>query len=506
MRFAAALAACCLIVPITLGATPNGNEARLNVLLDAIRTASGAPYGYHVTSVIAFPNKNEPHVEIRHEMQGAAGRRRTCAGELCSGIYYSGEQVQRTNVNDTALPFLGRVDPRRITLSALESYAFDAPGFRTRGGTLQLLPSLPRDGGLLRIAVCAQHGATLEALIDPVTKLLSGARDSDRNEGGLDVAFRDQRHVGSLVLPFEISYGNTVDRFETRDIDPAPLQQPSGLVPVIAGGRTTLPFVSLERPGITPVVDCTIGTIHANCLFDTGNSGLSMSLELAERLNIEALPDSFEVHGLGSYATGIVKAPALRLGGATYPPAYYAILHDMHAYGYDLVVGADVFTHARVTFDFAARTVALSDAAPSAAEGLSLEFENFVPVARIGLGDRDTRLAIDTGDESTLNLSYDYYERFPNLFHPTSSASVSGIGGASTEVLGQIDAVRVGRYVVAHQAIGATKGMHPTADGHAGSGLLSHFIATFDYEAARLELTPRPGDAAVTASSSSERP
>jgi hypothetical protein len=73
-------------------------------------------------------------------------------------------------------------------------------------------------------------------------------------------------------------------------------------------------------------------------------------------------------------------------------------------------------------------------------------------------------------------------------------------------VLGQIDAVRIGSYVVSHQAIGATKGMHPTADGHAGNGLLSHFIATFDYEHARLELTPRPGDTAVKTASSSERP
>jgi hypothetical protein len=307
-------------------------------------------------------------------------------------------------------------------------------------------------------------------------------------------------------LPFEIVDGSNVDRFTERHIEPEPLSKPAGLVPLIAGASATLPMVRMDRPSVAPVVDCTLGTVVTRCLLDTGNAGMSISLELAEQLGLEALPNAFVIHGLGSYATGVVRAPELKLGAATYPGAYYAILHDLHAYGYDVVLGADFFAHTRVALDYGARQVTLTHPGPTSGDGLALQFQGFVPVARLGLGEREALLALDTGDESTLNLSYDYFERFPTLFHPTSSASVSGIGGASTEVMGQIDTVRIGRYVVSRQSIGATKGMHPTADGHAGSGLLSHFIATFDYEHARLELTPRPGDAAVKPLSSSERP
>ena len=224
-----------------------------------------------------------------------------------------------------------------------------------------------------------------------------------------------------------------------------------------------------------------------------------MSLELAEKLKLEPQATSFDVRGVGKYVTGLVRAPDLRVGGATYPAATYVVLHDVRQYGYDVVLGADAFAHARVTIDYGAREVAFAaaggDAGPATA--LPMTFENFIPVVDVGLDATTVALAIDTGDAGTINLSYDYYERHPSLFATTGHENVAGIGGTSEEVTGDIGTIRVGRFELERQHVGATKKLAATAAGHIGAAILRHFTVTFDYAARRVELEPRPGDAAV---------
>ena len=138
-----------------------------------------------------------------------------------------------------------------------------------------------------------------------------------------------------------------------------------------------------------------------------------------------------------------MRAPALTVGTATYPSANYVVLHDLHQYGYDVVLGTDAFAHTRVTIDYGAKTVTL---APSGTESEGdLTFQNFIPVAPIRLDDVTLHLAVDTGDESAINLSYDTYEQHQSLFKVTGSAPVSGIGGASEEVTGDLKAAHFGR-------------------------------------------------------------
>ena len=223
-----------------------------------------------------------------------------------------------------------------------------------------------------------------------------------------------------------------------------------------------------------------------------------MSLELAERLGIEPSA-ALDVQGLQRYVTGVAQGPALAVGIVHLPPARYAVLVDMHRYGYDLVLGADFFAHLKATIDYGRREVELAPPDPSADDGIPVTFQNFIPVLPVKLGEADAVLALDTGDESSINLGYPYYQAHPDLFAVTGKAEVGGVGGTSEELTGHLSTVRIGNFVVARPAIGATKNLLPTAQGHVGSGFLMHFTVELDYGRAQVALTPRPGDRDVTA-------
>ena len=96
------------------------------------------------------------------------------------------------------------------------------------------------------------------------------------------------------------------------------------------------------------------------CWFDTGNSGLAMSLELAEQLNLNPV-GVFSVSGLGFYATEVVRAGPLQIGSVRFGDAEYVVLSDIHRYGYDLVLGADVFAATPLTIDYGRHTIAFTN-------------------------------------------------------------------------------------------------------------------------------------------------
>jgi hypothetical protein len=499
MRFAVATL-CCFIAGAFAPAGADESRLRLEALLARVRSAVGRPYLFHLSG-FAREGSGPERTTVVTESQGTRGLVRRCNGELCSGTYFDGADVWFTNLNGTAVP-AHPDDPRRVSLRAIESGSFSDPEFERAGGRLALRVPLRLDDGrtMQRIAVTPPGGATLEALIDPETGLVGAVRGD-----GVAVAFSDQRAVGELTLPFEISSGAKVERFEQRSIEAAPLEAPRGLVPRFTGGdRSIAPFLDTGRPTVDPVVECVLGTERVPCLFDTGNSGLSISLELAERLKLEPLPDALRVSGLGGYETGVVRGPELRIGDAVYPQAYYAVLHDIHAYGYDLVLGTDALAHALVTIDYPARKVTLEperSAAPLAS-GIALSFENFLPIAQIRLSTGEVRLAIDTGDESAINLAGAYYRLHPDAFTPETHAHVAGVGGTGDELLGTIDRFEIGGYVLKRQPIGSTNSAATTADGHLGSGALRHFAVTLDYANRRVGLRPRPGDPDVISPSS----
>jgi hypothetical protein len=177
-------------------------------------------------------------------------------------------------------------------------------------------------------------------------------------------------------------------------------------------------------------------------------------------------------------------------------------LHDLAQYGCDAILGADVFAHARITLDFGKREVQIAPSGGSDDSGIALTFENFVPVVPVSLGGATVPLQIDTGDDGTIDLAYDYYEAHQSLFTPSGETAVNGIGGNSEGVSGTIPHVRIAAFDVARQRIGATKKI--SYNGHVGTGLLDHFVVTFDYRRGLLELVPRAGDASVTSAAAAQ--
>jgi hypothetical protein len=120
-----------------------------------------------------------------------------------------------------------------------------------------------------------------------------------------------------------------------------------------------------------------------------------------------------------------------------------------------------------------------------------------MPVVGVQLGAMDVPLALDTGDEGAINISYRYYQEHPGLFEIRGRRQVAGVGGTAEQIVGEVASVRISTFELRHQPIGATQGTEPAASGHLGSGFLSHFTLTLDYPHDRLGLSARPNDPAV---------
>ncbi|MFN2527099.1 MAG: retropepsin-like aspartic protease [Candidatus Baltobacteraceae bacterium] len=487
MAFAGRAFGLSVLAVFLTGAAPK--PPSLHQLVVEMRAAAGDPYRYHITGT-AHEKDNENDVSISADFSELQFLTRRCVGTLCTGTYFDGSHLFGVNMNDTALPAVG--EPELKAVRFINSGMFLSPQFTHAGGVLRDMGMIRSEGTAYRaIAVNAPSAPPMYVLVNTQSFLVSGVRDFT---GTVSFEDRDYRRVGPLMLPFLIyQNGVAVQKYDTRSISPTAFATPRGLQPRFRAPPSAIPILQAKD---APVIPCTLAGVQTRCLIDTGNSGVSMSKELAERLGLPAVGE-FEVTGLGRYATEVVRAGPLDIGTAEFPAANYVVLHDIHPYGYDVVIGADVLANSVVTIDYAKRNVMLADHGEVADSTIALEFINFVPVVPVELGTTATLLAVDTGDESTINLSYDYYRQHTDLFHATESRSVTGVGGISIQLLGEIGLVRLGTYRVESQHIGTTQSLHATGQGHLGAGFLSHFRVVLDYARARLGLTPRSGDRAI---------
>jgi hypothetical protein len=325
----------------------------------------------------------------------------------------------------------------------------------------------------------------MRVYVDPNTSLVRYAREFGGND---TFEFRDYRRVGAFTLPFEVLHdGQLFERYDDRAAVSSAFHPPHGLLPSLHGPPSA---IAVDTKAAEPIVDCTVGGIALRCLIDTGNSGLSMSAELASRLGAPVV-GTYQVRGLGGYMTQVVRAGPLHVGNASYSDAYYVVLNDLHRYGYDVVLGADLFGATGVTLDLAAHAVTLGEPFAQHSIDVPISFQHSVPVVRVKLGNLDTDLAVDTGDESNVNLAYDYYVKHPGLFTVTSRRFVSGIGGSSVELIGEIGDVTIGGYQAGPQRIGTTWTLHGTASGHLGAAFWQQFVVGLDYANGEMHLMPR---------------
>jgi hypothetical protein len=487
MLFAAGLALLFAATPSPAGLP---RQPSLASTLDLMRAASGPVWRTRLASRSAL--SMEGAVEnVNSTAYGLGFTSFSCDGALCTGTYFDGERLFDININGTALPRGQGPDPYLRGERTVASLAFLAPDFTTRGGRVGDAGWSSIAGARLRhLVVSDTDGTPFDVFVDPANWHVRVFRDLDGDE---TFEYRDYRRIGEgITLPFLVLRdGSVLERYAQRSVASGEFTPPVGLLPA----PTAQPVSLATDPAFAvPVFACSLGGIDTTCLLDSGNSGLGISPELAKRLNAP-VAGSFLVRGLGDYHTDVIRTGPLRLGTLTFPEANYVELQEIHDFGYDVVLGADIFaastivldgTHHRVTFG--------GPALDGAGTALRVSFSDFVPVVDVTLGNLPTQLAVDTGDESTINLSYDYYLAHADLFAPTGRRAVDGVGGSTIELTGTIGSVGVGDLLLHSQPIGATQALHGTAFGHLGAGFLGNFRVTFDYARGTIRLTP-PGPA-----------
>jgi hypothetical protein len=483
MGFAARTGMLFALLLTELGASRNQNDVVR--LLERMSSAAGPVWAAHLVSVSRLTFEGAPAV-VSSESEGLRVEVRHCTGELCDGTYFDGERLFTVNLNGTTLPESPQPQPYLRSLRLVASLAFLAPSFIAHGGRFGDAGTATLNGTIYRtIVVGDPDSIPMRVYVDPNTSLVRYAREF----GGSDTfEFRDYRRVGGFTLPFEVMHdGQLFERFDDRTPVSSGFSPPHGLQASLHGAPAAIPT---DAKAIEPIVDCSVGGIALRCLIDTGNSGLSMSAELASRLGAPVV-GTYQVRGLGGYTTQVVRAGPLRIGNAVYANAYYVVLSDLRRYGYDVVLGADIFGTTQVVLDLGSHLVTLDAPLAPGSINVPISFQHSVPVVRVGLGSLDADLAVDTGDESNVNLAYDFYAKHPGLFTVTSRRFVSGIGGSSVELLGEIGDVTIGGYRAGSQRIGTTWTLHGTASGHLGAAFWEQFVVGFDYANGELHLIPR---------------
>ncbi|HLI96801.1 MAG TPA: aspartyl protease family protein [Candidatus Baltobacteraceae bacterium] len=498
MKFAARAALLCVLAASTGWAYAGWVDAQpappaapalppLSQLLTRMREINGGLWNAHMSSTSPHTVDGAPTI-LDTEAQGLRYVLSQCSGRVCLGTYFDGEHLFSVNINGTALPRSPDPEPYLRALRIIGTLDFLSPEFTQNGGRIE-------DGGWVtfdgrrcrRIYVSESNAVPMMVYVDPQNALVAGARDVD---GDATYFMRDYRRVGEFMLPYDIERdGSTVERYITRTIVAEPLQIPRGLTPSIASMPAGMP---LDPQSITPLGDCTIANVQVKCLIDSGNSAMSMSLELAEQLHLPPI-GMMHIAGLGDYATEVVRTGPLQMGNVRFGEANYVVLSDIHRYGYDLVLGADVLANTPVTIDYTRHALYFAQQTAEDAQGTTvpLNFENFVPVIDVRLADVPAALAVDTGDQSNINLAYDYYMQHSSLFRPTKSLPVSGVGGHGDELVGEIPAVQIGTLTAENQQIGTTPLLKGTANGHLGAGFLSKYRITLDYAHKILRLLPK---------------
>ncbi|MGA3037167.1 MAG: retropepsin-like aspartic protease [Vulcanimicrobiaceae bacterium] len=464
---------CLLAVVLLVGATP----VKSDLLLLAAQS-SGSPWRFHIVSRIAG-------TQTQVDEEGETVVTRRCRGVVCQGTVVNAARARVSFFwyNETPVLQSTELDPLQTTLRAIVSYAFTSPAFTANGGTVVALAQRRMgDAEVAPYAVTAPHGAELDALLDTASGLLVGVAQ------GHDAIYRyeDQRRVGPLMLPFNISRGDgTSETFEDRRVVDTPLIAPSGPPVTFARGHETL---ALEA-GILPRFPCRIENVVARCVLDTGAPGLAMSLDLADQLG-KKLVGEMELEGLGTMSSGVVRADSLTLGSMRIGPALFAILPDVGGFGADVIVGSDAIARAIVHVDPQHRTIAF-DPPGSQIEGthVPLTFDGFTPSVPIRLEGSAESFVLDTGDNASIDLSKEFARARPDLIVTKARTNIVGVGGVATRAVGHIGQVEFAGISLTNVLADVTNAPRSPAS-RVGSAFLSHFAFDLDYTELRMSVRP----------------
>jgi predicted aspartyl protease len=344
-----------------------------------------------------------------------------------------------------------------------------------------------------------------------------------RGQDTVTATLDDYRDAGGVRLPFHVVTDRTDPagrtdprqrvevRLERVALD-VPLEDAAFAMPAMTpgariaddSGTTRVPFELINNH---IYATASIDGASVRVLVDTGGLNL-LTPAAAQRLGV-ASEGKLAARGAGDQQVDLALAHAgeVRLGKAVLPrPVFYVIdlcqLPDAEGADLDGLVGFEMFRRFRVTIDYEARVITLTEPAkfqpPEGAHAIPFEMADRVPIVAGKLDGLPVRLSIDTGARSSLTL-HSPFVRANDLAARYSAAAETvtgwGVGGPARGRPARLGTLLLGDVAI-HDVAGelylGDKGAfaNPDLSGNLGGGVLRRFTVTFDYDAKRIYLAP----------------
>jgi hypothetical protein len=333
----------------------------------------------------------------------------------------------------------------------------------------------------------------------------------------------DYRETSGVRVPFHLSQdvtdaaGRTDPRAHVEirlesvainpQIDAAALAMPA-MAPRArtedASGSTRVPFELINNH---IYLAATVDGKPVRMLVDTGGVNL-LTTASADRLGL-ASEGKLPGRGGGDehVDVGTAHGREIRLGSAVLrDPVFYVIALDplpaMEGTDLDGLVGFEMFRRLRVTIDYAARVLTLTDpgrfSPPASGQVVPFDLADRTPIVSGDLDGLPVRLTIDTGSRASLTM-HSPFVRQHDLVARYSAAPERvtgwGVGGPSRGRPARLGTLTLGGAAIRDIASDLYLGdkgsfANPDISGNLGGGILRRFTVTFDYDAKKMYLVP----------------
>jgi predicted aspartyl protease len=335
--------------------------------------------------------------------------------------------------------------------------------------------------------------------------------------------FDDYRDVSGVRVPFRFVTDRTdaAGRTDPRNHQEVQIESTSLNAPVAEGAFAMpqmAPAARITDPSGQAKIPIEIennhifasGTIDGKpvrFIVDTGGLNL-LTPAAAERLGVKS-EGKLAAGGVGDERVdlSIAHVGEVRLGGAVLEkPVFFVIdlgpLSAAEGRAEDGLVGFEMFRRFRVTVDYAAHALTLTDPAkftpPAKAAVVPFEMSERTPIVTGTLDGLPVRLTIDTGSRSSLTLhspfvkEHDLVAKYGAAPETVTGWGVGGPSRARPARLGTLQLGEVAIRDIAGDLYLGQKGAFadPDLSGNLGGGILRRFTVTFDYDQKKMYLLP----------------
>jgi hypothetical protein len=397
---------------------------------------------------------------------------------------------------------------RRAYLDPRESASATCVGLAKSGSSRSAVVRLaPRGGIPATLSIDTQtHLIDSVAIRTPITTDLT--------------TFADYRQVGSLVLPFSISYSSVyepanADRIEVtryavvRRVNAADFARPaprerarmlggnrSTTVPIALEGRQLLVWASIDGHPAMPFI------------LDTGGHAI-LDTVAAKALGLRAAGAGVSGGaGAGTIALQYARIKSVRIGDAELLDQPFLVIpypYDFYERGRKAplagILGLEWFERYAARIDYARRSLTLTPLHTFSYDGngtrVPFEFQEDMPLARATAEGHGGSFGVDTGNAGVVVLYGDFLRRTGLLAkYARGYAQLGkGTGGANSGRIETLSSFAIGGHAIASLTAYFTQMKSGsfsswTEAGDLGLTVLSRFTPTFDYADQTLYLDP----------------